>query len=128
MLRNSGAILKRGIMKVKDILILCCDLLEEENVKSYLNGQTANDEDSAIKDCELLLNCYNLMTDEISREYYRFKTVETFTPENGVIDFIRVKNVFGGTSIIGFKSCDQGREKFQGTSLDYVWFDELNHL
>ena len=25
---------------------------------------------------------------------------------------------------IGFKSCDQGREKFQGTSLDFVWFDE----
>jgi phage terminase large subunit-like protein len=46
------------------------------------------------------------------------------SPENGVIDLIRVKNVFGGTSVIGFKSCDQGREKFQGASLDYVWFDE----
>ncbi len=45
-------------------------------------------------------------------------------PALGVIDFIRVKNVFGGTSVIGFKSCDQGREKFQGASLDYVWFDE----
>ena len=45
-------------------------------------------------------------------------------PEYGVIDLIRVKNVFGGTSVIGFKSCDQGREKFQGASLDYVWFDE----
>ena len=45
-------------------------------------------------------------------------------PEHGVIDFIRVKNVLGGTSIIGFKSCDQGREKFQGASLDFVWFDE----
>lgn len=42
----------------------------------------------------------------------------------GVIDFIVIKNVFGGTSKIGFKSCDQGREKFQGTSLDFVWFDE----
>ena len=42
----------------------------------------------------------------------------------GVIDYILVKNVFGGLSRIGFKSCDQGREKFQGTSLDYVWFDE----
>ena len=41
----------------------------------------------------------------------------------GVIDYILVKNVFGGLSRIGFKSCDQGREKFQGTSLDYVWFD-----
>ena len=46
------------------------------------------------------------------------------SPENGVIDFIKVKNVFGGVSVIGFKSCDQGREKFQGASLDYVWFDE----
>ena len=45
-------------------------------------------------------------------------------PESGVIDYIKVKNVFGEVSKIGFKSCDQGREKFQGTSLDFVWFDE----
>ena len=45
-------------------------------------------------------------------------------PESGVIDYIKIKNVFGGISTIGFKSCDQGREKFQGTSLDFVWFDE----
>lgn len=45
-------------------------------------------------------------------------------PTAGVIDQIVVKNVFGGTSVIGFKSCDQGREKFQGSSLDFVWFDE----
>lgn len=44
--------------------------------------------------------------------------------ESGVIDFILVKNVFGSLSKIGFKSCDQGREKFQGSSLDFVWFDE----
>ena len=46
------------------------------------------------------------------------------SPEDGIIDFIRVRNVLGGSSVIGFKSCDQGREKFQGTSLDFVWFDE----
>ena len=42
----------------------------------------------------------------------------------GIIDQLRIKNVFGGISTIGFKSCDQGREKFQGSSLDFVWFDE----
>ncbi len=42
----------------------------------------------------------------------------------GVIDQMVIKNVFGGQSVIGFKSCDQGREKFQGSSLDFVWFDE----
>ncbi len=46
------------------------------------------------------------------------------SPETGIIDFILIKNVFGGLSKIGFKSCDQGRDKFQGTSLDFVWFDE----
>lgn len=44
--------------------------------------------------------------------------------ESGIIDFILVRNVFGCLSKIGFKSCDQGREKFQGSSLDFVWFDE----
>lgn len=46
------------------------------------------------------------------------------SPGFGVIDYILIKNVFGGLSRIGFKSCDQGREKFQGASLDFVWFDE----
>lgn len=45
-------------------------------------------------------------------------------PEYGIIDHILVRNAFGGISKLGFKSCDQGREKFQGASLDFVWFDE----
>lgn len=45
-------------------------------------------------------------------------------PKTGVIDQIKIKNVFGGISVIGFKSCEAGREKFQGASLDFVWFDE----
>ena len=36
-------------------------------------------------------------------------------PSSGVIDKIHIKNVFGGISVLGFKSCDQGREKFQGS-------------
>ncbi|MCL2483930.1 MAG: terminase family protein, partial [Firmicutes bacterium] len=45
-------------------------------------------------------------------------------PEAGIIDYILIETKKGGVSKIGFKSLDQGREKFQGTSLDYVWFDE----
>ena len=44
--------------------------------------------------------------------------------EGGVIDYIAVKNVFGTASYVYFKSCEAGREKFQGSSLDFVWFDE----
>lgn len=47
-----------------------------------------------------------------------------FAPAHGVIDFIIVRNVFGTYSKIGFRNCEQGRERFQGVSLDYVWFDE----
>ncbi len=46
------------------------------------------------------------------------------SPQHGVIDYLLIENVFGGTSKIAFKSCEQGREKFQGASLDFVWFDE----
>lgn len=49
---------------------------------------------------------------------------EKANAENGIIDFILVRSEVGGISRIGFKSCDQGRDKFQGASLDYVWFDE----
>ena len=45
-------------------------------------------------------------------------------PENGIIECIVVKNIFGNASRIWFKSCAEGREKFQGSSLDFVWFDE----
>lgn len=45
-------------------------------------------------------------------------------PENAIIDFIVVESVHGGSSIIGFKSVDQGRAKFQGTSQDWIWYDE----
>ena len=44
--------------------------------------------------------------------------------ENGIIDYIVIKNISGLNSKIYFKSADQGREKFQGASLDFVWFDE----
>jgi phage terminase large subunit-like protein len=45
-------------------------------------------------------------------------------PSYGIIEKIIVKNVFGGVSALSFKSYEQGREKFQGASLDFVWFDE----
>ncbi len=45
-------------------------------------------------------------------------------PLGGIIDYIQVECVHGGISTIGFKNCAQGREKFQGTSQDFIWFDE----
>jgi phage terminase large subunit-like protein len=40
------------------------------------------------------------------------------------LDSVLVKHMSGGTSSLGFKSYDQGREKWQGETLDFVWLDE----
>jgi len=40
------------------------------------------------------------------------------------LDSIVVRHASGGKSTLGFKSYDQGREKWQGETLDGVWCDE----
>jgi len=39
-------------------------------------------------------------------------------------DTISVRHVSGGVSILKFKSYEQGRAKWQGDTLDFIWFDE----
>lgn len=41
-----------------------------------------------------------------------------------MFDSVTVKHVSGGISRIGFKTYEQGREKWQADTLDWVWFDE----
>lgn len=43
---------------------------------------------------------------------------------SGAFDTLRVKHKTGGISKLGFKSYDQGRQKFQGTKKHGVWLDE----
>lgn len=38
--------------------------------------------------------------------------------------YVEVKHISGGTSFIYFKAYSQGRETFQGATVDLVWFDE----
>jgi phage terminase large subunit-like protein len=44
------------------------------------------------------------------------------TPE--LLEAIKVKHESGGQSIIALKTYASGREKFQGETLDFIWFDE----
>lgn len=41
-----------------------------------------------------------------------------------VVDAIQVRHKSGGLSRVGFKTYEQGRRKWQGTSKDLLWFDE----
>jgi phage terminase large subunit-like protein len=40
------------------------------------------------------------------------------------LDGVTVRHKSGGVSTLGFKSYDQGREKWQGETLDFCWMDE----
>lgn len=40
------------------------------------------------------------------------------------MDTARIRHVSGGVSMLGFKSYDQGRRKFQGTAKHVIWDDE----
>ena len=42
----------------------------------------------------------------------------------GAFETLSVKHASGGRSKLGFKSYDQGRKKFQGTSKQVIWLDE----
>ena len=42
----------------------------------------------------------------------------------GAMDTARIAHASGGVSLLGFKSYDQGRKKFQGTAKHVIWLDE----
>lgn len=52
------------------------------------------------------------------------KIVKAAHGVSDLVDMVFVEHVSGGTSVIAFKSYEKGREKWQGETLDYVWFDE----
>jgi phage terminase large subunit-like protein len=59
--------------------------------------------------------------------YIPHEAIASFTRRQGVasaLDGVMVEHVSGGHSMLGFKSFDQGRAKWQGETLDLVWFDE----
>lgn len=42
----------------------------------------------------------------------------------GAMDTARIRHVSGFDNLLGFKSYDQGRKKFQGTAKHVIWLDE----
>ena len=48
-------------------------------------------------------------------------------PKSGIpdaFDMVYIKHKSGGTSVLQFQSYDEGREAFQATERDFIWFDE----
>jgi phage terminase large subunit-like protein len=59
--------------------------------------------------------------------YIPYDALASFTRRQGVpsaLDGVMVEHVSGGHSMLGFKSYDQGRAKWQGETLDFINLDE----
>lgn len=52
------------------------------------------------------------------------KDLKPYPNVTGAVTLAKIKHVSGGTSVVMFKSYDQGRSKFQGDSIDIFWPDE----
>jgi phage terminase large subunit-like protein len=55
---------------------------------------------------------------------YLLESLATHPSIAGAVSVARIRHVTGGLSTVIFKSYDQGRKKWQGDSVDWVWFDE----
>lgn len=57
----------------------------------------------------------------------RLDDIVDTTPKQGIsdaVDKISIRHITGGISIFQFQSYDQGREAFQATERDGIWYDE----
>ncbi len=79
-------------MTVKDILITASTLLNRNDIKNYINGNAVDNYNQVEEDFNLLLNCYNLVEEEISTDYFRLKDTQTFTVVDGVVKCEDFKN------------------------------------
>ena len=94
-------------------------------VRAWIAGETSN----AVRDNQQRKLCgepgveYLFGTGMIPKELFADKP----SLARGVTDLydtIQVKHKSGGKSIARFKSYEQGRSKFQGETLDFIWNDE----
>lgn len=60
----------------------------------------------------------------IPKEYIDFDNIRYSRAITGLVEEIRIKHTSGGWSRLVFKSYQQGREKFQGTAMDFIHLDE----
>ena len=72
-------------MTVKDIIKTVALLLNRKDILEYLNSGATENYLKVLEDVNALVDCYNIVSEEIASTYYKFKAVETLSPQNGVV-------------------------------------------
>ncbi len=69
-------------MTVKEIIKQSAIFLNLEGVIKYLETGACENYLTALEEVKLLVDCYNVVTEEIASSHCRFKATETFSPKN----------------------------------------------
>lgn len=95
----------------------------DKPVKAWAAGITGIQTRDVIQK-KLIGDFGSLGTGMIPKECLNRDTMSLARGISDLFDTIPVKHVSGGTSILRLKTYEQGREKFQGDTIDLAWFDE----
>ena len=98
--------LRRKCMTVKDIIKLVCEFVGEKEILSKLNSTEAvSYTDREQEKLDLMVQCFNLVNQEIASDYLPFLTKEEIDVKNSILNFselektvvnvYEVKNRFG---------------------------------
>ncbi len=90
-------------------------------VSGWLGGDTATTTRDILQ-AKLLGDVGNFGTGLLRADLIVDTTNKRGVPD--AVEFIKVRHVSGGVSIVGMKSYDQGRTAWQGTEKDFVGLDE----
>lgn len=72
----------------------------------------------------LLLGDLDLGTGMIPEDALIPGGIKTMQGAPGNYDYVSVRHISGGTSVLYFKTYEQGRGSMQGETVDFVWMDE----
>lgn len=93
----------------------------ERPIKAWAAGDTSKTTRD-IQQLKLMGPMTDLGTGMLPRHLIVHKTPKAGVP--GALENIYVRHITGGTSLLQFKSFDQGRISFQGTEQHVIWLDE----
>lgn len=101
------------------------DWWEGRRFSKATSGIVAGESGKLVRDSiqyKLLGNITEMGSGMIPRDLIVDKKPKSGIPD--AVDTLLVRHVSGGLSKIQFQSYDQGREAFQATERDWIWFDE----
>jgi phage terminase large subunit-like protein len=125
---RSGKSLAGGYEMTHHLTGLYPDWWEGRTFEEPVNAWTAGDTAKTVRDImQLLLMGPPGVPDEQGTGLIPGELIKGTTPKHGLsnaFESVYVKHISGGTSILQFKSYDQGRQVFQGTSQQVIHLDE----